>query len=108
MSKTMSLAAAALTFGLIAAPFAADAQSTPGAPGSDQVIPEKQAPGPVSPQNAKRGNLSDKLNKTNGVLKPPSGVDPKMNRPAPAPHPNSMRVIPPPGTPGGKGGVQPK
>ncbi|MGC2777364.1 MAG: hypothetical protein WA418_17200 [Bradyrhizobium sp.] len=50
--------------------------------------------------------LGDKLAKTNGVLCPPSGVDPQMH--APTPDGGPMPVIPPPGTPGGDSSVQPK
>ena len=51
-------------------------------------------------------NLSDKLARSNGVICPPSNVDPDMKQPAPPGGP--MPVIPPPGTPGGDQSVQPK
>jgi hypothetical protein len=47
------------------------------------------------------------LAKSNGVLCPPSGVDPAMRAPAPDAGGN-MPVIPPPGSPGGNPNVQPK
>jgi hypothetical protein len=50
--------------------------------------------------------LGDKLAKSNGVLCPPSNVDPEMR--APAPNTGNMPVIPPPGSPGGNPNVQPK
>lgn len=50
--------------------------------------------------------LGDKLAKTNGVLCPPSGVDPGMH--APTPEGGTTPVIPPPGSPGGDRSVQPK
>ncbi|WP_257167103.1 hypothetical protein [Bradyrhizobium sp. SRS-191] len=50
--------------------------------------------------------LGDKLAKTNGVLCPPSGVDPEMH--APTPEGGTTPVIPPPGSPGGNPNVQPK
>jgi hypothetical protein len=50
--------------------------------------------------------LGDKLAKTNGVLCPPSGVDPEMH--APTPEGGTTPVIPPPGSPGGDQRVQPK
>ena len=43
--------------------------------------------------------LGDKLAKSDGVLCPPSGVDPEMR--APTPDAGNMPVIPPPGSPGG-------
>jgi hypothetical protein len=54
------------------------------------------------------GSLSDKLDRTDGVIKPPADVDPKISKPAPELRPNSMPVIPPPGSPGGRQDVQPK
>jgi len=50
--------------------------------------------------------LADKLAKSDGVLCPPSGVDPEIR--APAPDVGTMPVIPPPGTPGGDPMVRPK
>jgi hypothetical protein len=50
--------------------------------------------------------LSDKLAKSNGVLCPPSGVDPEIR--APTPDAGNTPVIPPPGSPGGNQNVQPK
>ena len=50
--------------------------------------------------------LGEKLAKTNGVLCPPSGVDPEMH--APTPDGGTTPVIPPPGSPGGNPNVQPK
>jgi hypothetical protein len=53
-----------------------------------------------------REPLGDKLAKTEGVLCPPSGVDPDMH--APAPDTGNTPVIPPPGSPGGDPNVRPK
>ena len=50
--------------------------------------------------------LADKLAKSDGVLCPPSGVDPEIR--APAPDVGRMPVIPPPGSPGGDPTVRPK
>jgi len=50
--------------------------------------------------------LSDKLAKSDGVLCPPSGVDPEIR--APTPDTGKMPVIPPPGGPGGDPSVRPK
>jgi hypothetical protein len=50
----------------------------------------------------------NKSEKDKGVIKPEQGVDPGIVRPAPVPDPNSMRVITPPGTPGGAPGPEPK
>jgi hypothetical protein len=51
--------------------------------------------------------LGDKLAKSDGVLCPPSGVDPDMHAPAPSTD-GKMPVIPPPGSPGGDPSVRPK
>jgi hypothetical protein len=50
--------------------------------------------------------LADKLARSDGVLCPPSGVDPEIR--APAPDGGRMPVIPPPGSPGGDPTVRPK
>jgi hypothetical protein len=84
------------------------AQTTPGAPGTDQVIPEKDRSRPQDQPGNSQQSLSDKLDKSGGVIKPPADVDPKMAKPAPVPNPNSTPVIPPPGSPGGNPDVKPK
>jgi len=50
--------------------------------------------------------LADRLAKSNGVLCPPSGVDPEIR--APTPDSGNTPVIPPPGSPGGNQNIQPK
>ncbi len=50
--------------------------------------------------------LSDKLAQSKGIICPPAGVDPQM-RQAP-PEGGAIKVIPPPGSPGGNPNVQPK
>jgi hypothetical protein len=52
-------------------------------------------------------NLSRKLNNSNGVIPPPTQVDPGMNVKPPS-DTGSMRIIPPPGSPGRDPNVQPK
>jgi hypothetical protein len=73
------------------------------------------APSKLSNPNARPGvttgqsdsaPLSDRLAAGNGVLCPPSGVDPEIR--APTPDAGKMPVIPPPGSPGGDKSVQPK
>jgi hypothetical protein len=91
---------------------AALAQSSPGAPGSDQTIPEKvqgaQIKNAVPLTSGRSESLSDKLNSSDGVIKPKPGVDPGMMKTAPVSNPNSTLVIPPPGTPGGAPGAEVK
>jgi len=50
--------------------------------------------------------LSDQLAESKGVICPPAGVDPQMHQPPP--EGGSIRVIPPPGAPGGNPDIQPK
>ncbi|MGY4457747.1 hypothetical protein [Bradyrhizobium sp. LB13.1] len=67
--------------------------------------PNRQADGTTTGQS--REPLGDKLAKSDGVLCPPSGVDPEMHAPAPSTN-GAMPVIPPPGSPGGDPTVRPK
>ncbi len=92
------------------------AQTAPGDPAGNQTIPEKVAPDAARPGGAQGGsvtddydkNLSDKLDASGGVIKPPPGIDPEIVKPAPVPQPNSTPVIVPPGMPGGPPGPEPK
>lgn len=79
------------------------AQTPPSAP--DNAKPEA-APTPEG--KAPSQPLSKKLDENEGVLKPPEGVDPKMNKGAPPKSGDKMPVIIPPGEPGGDQSVQPK
>jgi hypothetical protein len=64
----------------------------------------------VAPKGTTTGRsrepLGDKLAKSDGVLCPPSGVDPEIR--APTPEGGNTPVIPPPGSPGGDPTVRPK
>lgn len=78
--------------------------------GTQPAWAQSAAPDPQSAPNTDVGNsggtLSDKLSATNGVIHPEGKVDPGMQKTAPAT--GTMPVIPPPGSPGGATGVQPK
>jgi hypothetical protein len=97
----------------------AQAPPAPATPMAETAAPEPQRPADCSSMkprgpNASEGTtvgqaneaLGDKLAKSNGVLCPPSGVDPEMR--APTPETGNTPVIPPPGSPGGNPNVQPK
>jgi hypothetical protein len=75
----------------------------PASPGVT-CAPGAQTPptvgGPSSP------NLSDKLAESKGVICPPADIGPEIR--VPPPGGGELRVIPPPGTPGGNPDVQPK
>jgi hypothetical protein len=74
---------------------------------SGQGTPRKVVP--QHPDSARQGEtLSERLDRSKGVIRPPSGIDPKIHKPAPTPNPKTTPVIPPPGTPGGDQSVQPK
>lgn len=102
------LLVAALSLGAV--PVAA--QVGPGAPGSDQAIPEKDRSRPADMPKAEAPDasphedglptgrsLSERLDKSHGVIKPPEGVDPGIEKPAPAPGADHMPVVPPPSPP---------
>jgi hypothetical protein len=92
------LATAALAQGTPVQPQPRD----PNMPSTQNTVPEKIDP------NATGSTLSDKLERTEGVIKPPAGVDPGITTPAPVPNPGTTPVIPPPGSPGGNPTVHPK
>jgi hypothetical protein len=93
-----------LVLAAIAAALCRPAAAIEAAPPTD-AIPGKVAPAPDAPNtdlSKKSGELSDKLSKSNGVIHPEGGLDPKMQKPAPAT--GAIQVIPPPDAPG----AQPK
>ena len=73
---------------------------------SDTRTTVGQGPKSGGIQMQQNGNLSDKLARSDGVICPPSQVDPEIK--APTPPGGAMPVIPPPGAPGGDPSVQPK
>ncbi|MBZ6076526.1 hypothetical protein [Microvirga puerhi] len=79
----------------------------PNMPAPDQMPAEKVKPKDPS-ETGSTGTLSDKLEKSDGVIKPPPTATPDMRVPAPVPDPGTTRVIPPPGSPGGNQSVEPK
>lgn len=84
------------------APDRASANCTPTQTNSQGVIVPNGTTG-QSPDT-----LGDKLAKSDGVLCPPSNVDPAMRAPAPNSDNSNTPVIPPPGSPGGDPSVRPK
>ena len=86
-----------------------------GGAGAQTVVPERPAradcpPGVGSnaPAVGRESNktLSDQLAQSKGVICPPAGVDREMQQKPP--EGGTMKVIPPPGSPGGNPNVQPK
>jgi len=72
----------------------------PTLPPQPGQIPEKVRP---SEPSATGSTLSEKLERSDGVIRPPETGTPDMRVPAPDPNPGTTRVIPPPAGP-----VQPK
>jgi len=105
----VKIESAVVVAALLCGALPAAAQGNPGAPGSTQVIPEKQKdqPSEAPTTTGRSDSLSDKLDATGGVIKPSGDVDPGISKAPPA-NPNTMRVIPPSDTPSGKSGVVPK
>jgi hypothetical protein len=89
-------------------------QTAPPAPGQSancapmapkgSAVPDGSAGSTVG--RASNEPLGDKLAKSDGVMCPPSGVDPEIR--APTPDAGTMPVIPPPGSPGGDPSIRPK
>src|SRR5271166_4647454 len=85
------------------APTTPPAQTAPpAAPRAGDCAPMQPAPhrGTASPEGTTTGQsselLGDRLARSNGVLCPPSGVDPEIR--APTPDKGNTPVIPPPGS----------
>jgi hypothetical protein len=70
--------------------------------------PPTAQPAPLQNGEGSGNSMSDRLSKSEGVIRPKRDVDPEMKQETPPSGPNSMPVIPPPGTPGGDQNVKPK
>ena len=100
--------AVALSVGAAASAFAQGTPTQPSAPNMpapQTTVPEKVAPDATGTTG---GTLSDKLERSGGVITPQADVDPGMAARAPVPNPGTTPVITPPGSPGGNQSVQPK
>ena len=82
---------------------AAEKGAPPPETPSRQTVPEAASPGASGSASEP---LSDKLERQDGVIRPPRGVDPKMTQSPPAE--GKTPVIAPPGSPGGEPGIKPK
>jgi hypothetical protein len=72
---------------------------------------ENPAPGDTSPGKdsvTAPPATSEQLSRSGGIIKPPDNVDRKIEAPTPNPGPQSMPIVPPPGSPGGNPDVKPK
>jgi hypothetical protein len=78
-------------------------------PQAPEAAPSPAPPNTTTPNDKSTSKpLGKKLDETEGVLKPPKGVDPEMHIKPPANTGDKMPVIVPPGEPGGDQSVQPK
>jgi hypothetical protein len=93
-----------LAFALIGAVTGASAQ-TPPAQAPKDCPPGVSANAPGINSNDSKGNLSDKLASSKGIICPPA-VDSGMQQKPPKG--GALKVVPPPGSPGGDPRVQPK
>lgn len=85
----------------------------PQQPNPRTTIPEQVDPAPVSPPavnpDQRPGeSLSDQLDRTGGVIRPPENTAPNMPVITPPPGTSQMPVIPPPGTPQNQPNVRPE
>jgi hypothetical protein len=89
-------------------------QRAPNMPPPNQMPAEKVEPhdngiGTKDPSETGSTNtLSDRLERSDGVIRPPETATPDITVKPPVPDPNSTPVIRPPGSPGGDTQVQPK
>jgi hypothetical protein len=111
---------ASFVFGLVTSAFGQNPQ-TPAAPRGPMTSPpftshgplncppgvdEQKAPAVGGETTGSGGNLSRNLSESEGVVCPPAGVDAGIvEHPFPG---GSLRVIPPPGSPGGDQSIRPK
>ncbi|MFH1340252.1 MAG: hypothetical protein ABIL01_03410 [Pseudomonadota bacterium] len=106
----ISSAAAAQAPPSPATPPAQTAPPSPDRATNCAPMPQASPQGHASPGGATTGQraepLGEKLARSDGVLCPPAGIDPEIR--APTPDTGKMRVIPPPGSPGGDPTVRPK
>jgi hypothetical protein len=107
MQSLKKVATAAMILAVFPASTLFGQNRTPTAPGIQRGCPPDVAPTPRSGETTGSPPLSERLSESKGVICPPTGVDPGIvNKPPSANAP--MPVIPPPGTPGGDPGTQPK
>ena len=78
------------------------------APGPNRA-PDQNAPSQFDAQSGRQRDqtLSERLDRSGGVIHPPANVDPEMHVKPPATG-DKMPVLPAPGSPGGDPSVKPK
>jgi type II secretory pathway pseudopilin PulG len=89
-----------------------EAAAAQGQPQTPETL-KSESTGPQDPRSTGsvgRSNepLSEKLDRTDGVIRPPADIAPDMTLRSPVPNPGTTLVIPPPSTSGGDQSVEPK
>lgn len=82
-------------------------QRAPNMPPPENTIPEIVEPSDP-PTTGSTESLSERLEKSDGVIRPRTDTTPDMRVPAPVPDPGTTPVIPPPGSPNGNQSLDPK
>jgi hypothetical protein len=93
-------------FAIVAGANMSFAQPANPAPGQGATCPPDAKGDPPTVGGGSSEPLSDKLAQSKGIICPPAGVDREMQ--VTPPGGGQLKVIPPPGTPGGGPNVQPK
>ncbi len=83
-------------------------QHAPNMPRSENMPAEKIEPSSPSVTGSTNSTLSEKLEQTDGVIRPPETATPDITVPAPVPNPGTTPVIRPPGSAGGNQQIDPK
>src|SRR5204863_2025500 len=96
---------AAAAWVMVAYSVAETLQPLPPETPSHQKVPEAGEP---ATSGSSTEPLSDRLDRSRGVLRPPGGIDPGLTQPSPPTGPRSTPVIPPPGTRGDESEINPK
>jgi len=104
--SVIGLAAAAGWIGTVSAQVNSDRPPRTPVPNQGAACPPDVKGIPPTVGGPSAPNLSDQLSDSKGVICPPAGVDPQVEVPPPAG--GALKVIPPPGSPGGDPTVQPK
>ena len=81
-------------------------QRPPSAPPAVDCPPGVKGDPPTIGGGRTAEPLSEKLAESRGIICPPAGIDPEMQKTPPAE--GEIKIIRPPGTPGGDPTVQPK
>src|SRR6266851_801636 len=89
---------AAISWIMVVLSVAQTANLPPATP-AHKTVPDATGPGN---SGSSREPLSDKLDRSGGVIRPPSGIDPGLTQSPPQSGSSKMPVIPPPGTRGGE------